>query len=145
MITRMTSPPFPTALTAHHMSRRTPTNTHNFGFHRAEILGALLSIMLIWAVTGVLVYEAVQRVIHPEDVDGRLMFIVACCGLALNLLLGLVLGHPGHSHSHGGAGGGHSHGGAAGAADSTALLGDAVELKVGGRFFLFFFSFLFFF
>lgn len=40
-------------------------------FARAEVLGALLSTLTIWAVTGILVYEAIQRIIHPEDVDGR--------------------------------------------------------------------------
>ncbi len=36
----------------------------------AEILGALLSVLLIWLMTGILVYEAVFRVRNPEDVDG---------------------------------------------------------------------------
>jgi len=43
-----------------------PTSRLSFGFHRAEILGALLSVMLIWALTGVLVYEAITRLIHPS-------------------------------------------------------------------------------
>ena len=47
-----------------------PTSTLSFGFHRAEILGALLSVLLIWVMTGILVYEAVFRVRNPEDVDG---------------------------------------------------------------------------
>src|SRR5579871_1503473 len=36
---------------------QSPTSIHSFGFHRAEALGALLSVFIIWAVTGVLVYE----------------------------------------------------------------------------------------
>lgn len=41
------------------------TAQHSFGFHRAEILGALLSVLLIWALTGVLVYEGISRVMDP--------------------------------------------------------------------------------
>lgn len=42
----------------------------SFGHHRMEILGGLTSIMAIWAVTGVLLREAVERLVTPEDVDG---------------------------------------------------------------------------
>ena len=43
-----------------------------------EVLGALASVLLIWLLTGVLVYEAVLRIINPEPVDGVIMFITAC-------------------------------------------------------------------
>lgn len=36
----------------------------SFGYHRAEVIGALASIALIWAVTVVLLYEATVRVIN---------------------------------------------------------------------------------
>jgi len=82
---------------------------HSFGYHRVEILGALLSILVIWAVTGMLVVEAVDRMMHPVEVDGFMMFCVATFGLVINLVLLSVLGA--HGHSHGGGGGhGHSHG-----------------------------------
>jgi Co/Zn/Cd efflux system component len=41
-----------------------------FGWYRIELLGAIASVILIWILTGVLVYEAVQRIIDPEEVDG---------------------------------------------------------------------------
>ncbi|RQM09541.1 hypothetical protein DD237_007574 [Peronospora effusa] len=86
----------------------------SFGFQRAEVIGAVTSVLVIWVLTGVLVYAAVERFMeclrpHPkEHVNGKLMFIVACIGLVVNLILMQILGH-GHSHSHGGHG--HSHGG----------------------------------
>ena len=49
-----------------------PSSWHySFGYHRAEILGALVSVLAIWAVTGALVFEAVQRTINPVRVDGK--------------------------------------------------------------------------
>ena len=36
-----------------------------------EVLGALASVLTIWLVTGILVYEAVNRVIHPVPVNGK--------------------------------------------------------------------------
>lgn len=86
----------------------------SFGFHRAEILGALASVIMIWLLTGVLLYEAILRLMDPSDVDGRLMFFIACGGLVVNLVIGYVLHQSGHGHSHGGLptapGHGHSHG-----------------------------------
>ena len=68
-----------------------------------------LSVLIIWVVTGILVYEAVLRIIHPEQVDGKLMFILAITGIAVNLInLAILGGH--HGHSHGGHDHGHSHG-----------------------------------
>lgn len=79
----------------------------SFGFHRAEILGALASVFLIWILTLALLYEAVQRILHPTDVNGRLMFIIAVVGLIINGIMAFILHGSGHGHSHGD--GGHAH------------------------------------
>lgn len=90
------------------LAQRVATEQFSFGFARAEVLGALFSCMLIWALTGILVYEAIRRMITLEEVDGMTMTIVACLGLVVNLLMLFVLG----GHSHGGQEcGGHGHGG----------------------------------
>lgn len=108
---------FSISLFAVWLAERPPTAFATFGFHRIEIFGALASVLLIWVLTGVLCYEAVQRIITPEDVDGRTMFIVAVLGVVVNIIMMKILsssGGGGHGHSHGGEGGGagehgHSH------------------------------------
>ncbi|KAK6146531.1 hypothetical protein DH2020_020400 [Rehmannia glutinosa] len=80
---------------------------------RIEILGALVSIQLIWLLTGILVYEAIIR-LHTDngEVQGFLMFLVSSFGLLVNIIMALLLGHDhghGHSHDHG-HGHGHNHG-----------------------------------
>ncbi|KAH8584802.1 cation diffusion facilitator like membrane transporter [Cryptosporidium sp. chipmunk genotype I] len=80
-----------------HLSKRKATNTMSFGYHRAEILGALLSILLIWFMTIVLVYEAIQRMLYPVNVDGFSMFITAIFGTLSNLFISFVLS----VHNHG--------------------------------------------
>ncbi|MED6150671.1 Metal tolerance protein 1 [Stylosanthes scabra] len=73
----------------------------SYGFFRIEILGALLSIQLIWLLAGILVYEAIQRIISgTREVNGFLMFLVAAFGLVVNIIMALLLGHS-HNHSHG--------------------------------------------
>jgi cation diffusion facilitator family transporter len=70
------------------------TPSQSFGFYRLEILGALLSIQLIWLLTGILVYEAIRRLFDPSQlVDGRLMFGIASVGLLVNLAMIFMLGH----------------------------------------------------
>lgn len=85
------------------------TPRQSYGFLRVEILGALVSIQLIWLLAGILVYEAVLRLIHETgEVNGFLMFVVSAFGLVVNIIMALVLGHD-HAHAHG-HGHGHDHG-----------------------------------
>eukprot|EP00079_Xenopus_tropicalis_P036343 XP_017950114.1 PREDICTED: zinc transporter 8 isoform X1 [Xenopus tropicalis] len=73
-----------------------------------EILGALMSVITIWLVTGVLVYLACERLIRPDyTIDGTVMLITSACALGANLVLALILHQSGHGHSH--AGGKHEH------------------------------------
>lgn len=93
---------FAIALFAIYASRWEANPRQTFGYYRAEILGALLSIQLIWLITGVLVYEAILRFIHPnENIDGLIMFGIAFGGLVVNIIVMCMLGHEGHSHNHG--------------------------------------------
>nr|XP_056703662.1 proton-coupled zinc antiporter SLC30A2 [Euleptes europaea] len=86
------------------MSSRPATKTMNFGWHRAEILGALLSVLSIWVVTGVLVYLAVQRLLSGDyEIEGEAMLITSACAVAVNIIMGVSLHQSGHGHSH------HSH------------------------------------
>lgn len=83
------------------------TPRQSYGFFRIEILGALVSIQLIWLLAGILVYEAITRLINDTgEVEGFLMFIVAAFGLVVNVIMAVLLGHD-HSHDHGI---GHNHG-----------------------------------
>lgn len=71
----------------------------SFGFHRAEVIGALASVILVWALTLILVIEAIGRVLHPVEVDGKIMLITATLGLIFNLIMVKILhSNPGHSH-----------------------------------------------
>lgn len=74
------------ALFAGWMARRPPSSRLSFGYHRAEILGALASGLLIWMLAGVLVNEAIGRFQNPQPVEGAWAFGVAAVGLVANLM-----------------------------------------------------------
>ncbi|NXU14189.1 ZNT8 protein, partial [Pardalotus punctatus] len=67
-----------------------------------EILGALMSMIIVWMVTGVLTYLACMRLLHPDyDIDATVMLITSACAVLSNILLSVILHQTGHSHSHG--------------------------------------------
>ncbi|NWT64342.1 ZNT8 protein, partial [Prunella himalayana] len=67
-----------------------------------EILGALMSMIIVWMVTGVLTYLACMRLLHPDyDIDATVMLITSACAVLTNILLSLILHQTGHGHSHG--------------------------------------------
>lgn len=80
-----------------------------FGYLRSEVIGALFSILIIWVLTGVLVYLAVMRVITMDfEIEPTPMVITASCGVVFNIIMFIVLetnicfgkSLP-HAHSHG--------------------------------------------
>ena len=73
------------SLFAFWFARRPPKPTMSFGYHRAEILGALSSGVAIWFIAGILIFEAVHRVSHPPEVNGKILLIVSIFGLFANL------------------------------------------------------------
>ncbi|PKI32177.1 hypothetical protein CRG98_047435 [Punica granatum] len=93
-----------------------PTSRYSFGFSRLEVLGALLSLQLIWMISGFLMYEAVHRILHrAERVNGKLMFLIAAFGFLINSIMVVWVGHDHHHHPHGSCKPGdhhhHEHGG----------------------------------
>ncbi|OIV99404.1 hypothetical protein TanjilG_17214 [Lupinus angustifolius] len=77
------------------------TLDQSFGYNRLEVLGAFLSLQLIWFISGFLIYEAVGRIlIRNSEVNGMLMFGIAAFGFVLNFIMVVWLGHD-HHHHHG--------------------------------------------
>ncbi|NXL36662.1 ZNT8 protein, partial [Glaucidium brasilianum] len=84
------------------LASKPPTKQFTFGWHRAEILGALMSMIIVWMVTGLLTYLASMRLLHPNyDIDATVMLITSACAVLANILLSLILHQTGHGHSHG--------------------------------------------
>jgi cation diffusion facilitator family transporter len=74
------------------ISKRKPTKKMSFGYHRAEVVGALLSVLVIWVLTAWLVYEGIERIQNGKiEIESDIMLIVAIVGLICNLLMGHVL------------------------------------------------------
>lgn len=78
---------FMISLCAIWVASRPATQSMPFGWYRAEVLGALTSVLLIWVVTGVLLYLAVERLTDMTyTIDADIMLITSAVGLCVNLV-----------------------------------------------------------
>lgn len=79
------------ALLAQIIAKRPPSSRHSFGFVRAEALAAFVNGLVMLAVVGWIVFEAVGRFANPQPIKGAMVFVVAAIGLVINLLVAWVL------------------------------------------------------
>ncbi|XP_017056822.1 zinc transporter 2 isoform X2 [Drosophila ficusphila] len=88
---------------------RPSTQRMSFGWYRAEVIGAMASVFMIWVITGILVWLAIGRLISGDyEVNAKIMLITSGLAILVNVIMGVQLQH-GHSHGLGGGGGGHGH------------------------------------
>uniref|UniRef100_A0A5K4EWQ4 Cation efflux protein/ zinc transporter,putative n=1 Tax=Schistosoma mansoni TaxID=6183 RepID=A0A5K4EWQ4_SCHMA len=88
------------SLLALFLASRPSTKRMSFGWHRAEVVGALASVLLIWLVTGILVYLAVIRIIHNNyEINGKIMLITSATGVGVNIIMLFTLHNHGHNHT----------------------------------------------
>jgi cobalt-zinc-cadmium efflux system protein len=69
------------------IARRLPTKKRTFGFHRVEVLAALVNGVVLFILSGLILYEAYRRYLHPEPVNSEIMLVVAAIGLGANLVV----------------------------------------------------------
>jgi len=70
-----------------YISQRKATFGNSYGYHRAEILGALLSIFIIWGLLIWLNIEAVNRIITPPPaIQPDIMLVTSIIGFACNIV-----------------------------------------------------------
>lgn len=79
------------SLFAFWLSSRPKTFSRTFGWRRFEIFAAFFNGLALWAIAGVIGYEAFKRLTAPPQIKSGLMIIVAAIGLAANGAVGAIL------------------------------------------------------
>ncbi|HEY9073112.1 MAG TPA: cation diffusion facilitator family transporter [Desulfobaccales bacterium] len=74
------------SLLALHWTLRLPTAQKTFGYHRLEILVALVNGLVLWGMAAYIFYEALGRFLHPPEISGTPLLVIASLGLLVNLL-----------------------------------------------------------
>lgn len=70
----------------------------SFGTWKIEILGGYSSALLLMGVAIFMAVHAVERVIHPQDINYNPAILVAVIGLVVNLVCARLLHDSGHQH-----------------------------------------------
>lgn len=64
----------------------------SYGYHRAEIVGAITSVFIIWILTFLLLIESLSRLVDSHHkIDGGIMLITSAIGLIFNLIMVSIL------------------------------------------------------
>jgi cobalt-zinc-cadmium efflux system protein len=79
------------SLVAVRLSRRRPTASRSYGYHRSTVLAAQANAAGLLLVTILISIEAVRRLLHPTAVKGGLVLIVALIAMLFNGLAALLL------------------------------------------------------
>ncbi|KAL5536997.1 MSC2 [Sanghuangporus sanghuang] len=85
-----------------------PNERFTYGYGRIETLSGFANGVFLILISIFIVFEAIQRIIDPPEMNTSQLLLVSTLGLLVNLFGMFAMGghHHGHSHSHG-----HSHGG----------------------------------
>ena len=86
------------ALGAMHFASKAASVERTFGYHRLEILAALLNALTLWLIAGWVIIEAYNRFLDVPDVEGGLMLTVGAVGLIVNVAAAWIL-HSSAEHS----------------------------------------------
>lgn len=73
------------ALVAHRLLRRPASDRHTYGLQRAEVLGAQANGLILLAAAAWIVFEALDRLRDPPEVEGLGLVVIAFFGLAINV------------------------------------------------------------
>lgn len=80
-----------TSLIALRIAQRRPDPRRTFGYRRAQIIGAFINLVTLALIALYLIYEAVERLLDPQTIDGSIMLVIATIGLLANIFTALLL------------------------------------------------------
>ena len=86
------------ALFAIWVAGRPASVERTFGYHRAEVLAAMLNALSLWLIAAYIFFEAFHRLQDAPEVEGPLMLIIGSLGLIVNIVAAFVL-HRSAGHS----------------------------------------------
>lgn len=72
-------------------AKRPASQDMTFGYHRVGVIIAVVNALSIFAIAGIILYEAYGRFVQPPEVKGLLMLSVATVGLGVNIFVALWL------------------------------------------------------
>jgi len=73
------------ALFAVWVAAKPPTPAKSFGYYRVEILASVVNALMLFGISGYILYEAYRRLVAPPEILGAPMLVIAVIGLGVNV------------------------------------------------------------
>lgn len=67
-----------------------PTSQFTFGLRKSTIFSALFNSLFLLMAVGIIIWEAVHRILSPNIVESKIVMIVAAIGIGINALTALL-------------------------------------------------------
>ncbi|PLX34301.1 MAG: cation transporter [Hyphomicrobiales bacterium] len=71
---------------AYQLARRPADQRRTYGYSRFQILAAFTNGITLFGLAGLIIWEAIDRIMTPQPVLGKPMLIIAAIGLVVNLI-----------------------------------------------------------
>ncbi len=85
------------AMLAGRIAQRPAHQQMTFGYGRIKVLAAQMNGLMLWFLSGWIIWSAVERLANPPQVQGGIVLWIASVGLVVNLVMIRWL-HGGHTH-----------------------------------------------
>ncbi len=72
------------ALIGMKLAKKTATLSYTYGFKKASLLASLINSVLLVAVAGGIIYEAIERFTNPSPLAGTTIIVVSAIGVLIN-------------------------------------------------------------
>jgi len=72
------------SLAALRLARAKPTAMYTYGYKKTTILASLTNAVILLITIGILGFESIARLLHPQPIEGGIVAIVAGIGIAIN-------------------------------------------------------------
>ena len=77
------------SLVAFKLTKRKATERYTYGLNKTTILSSLINAVILLIAVGAIGWEAIQRFIHPQETQGKVISIVAGIGIVINAVSAL--------------------------------------------------------
>jgi len=71
------------------MAAKKTTERYTYGFHKSTILASFVNAVILLIAVGAIGWEAIQRFMHPQETQGKVISIVAAIGIGINAVSAL--------------------------------------------------------
>jgi len=75
------------------IAKRPPSARHSYGMGRAEVVAAVVNVILMLLVVSTIIGTALDRLRSPQAVSGGVVIVIAAVGLTVNVIVARILSH----------------------------------------------------